>query len=80
MKWPPLRSPDYDRDLSWLVTLALHPGAKDYAWGQAKLLENDPTRMWAGICEELIAAVRAARTHENQATENNHGGTRPAER
>ena len=55
----------YQRHLDWLITMAKHPGFKDYAWKEAKRLDAEPSGMFAGIKDELLKAIGQERGLES---------------
>lgn len=52
------RAPDYPLTLAHYVSLASEPGWKDYAWKRVQELDADRTGMWAGIKDDLVAAMK----------------------
>lgn len=48
----------FEVQLAHLVSLAVDPGWKAYAWSRAKELENEDSGLWAGMSERLRQAVQ----------------------
>ena len=56
----------YQRHLEWLITMAKNPGFKGQAWHRAKELDADPSGMWLGIKDALVAAIGQERALESE--------------
>jgi hypothetical protein len=48
---------EYQRQLSHLVAMASTPGWKQYAWSRAKELDQDQSKLFAGIAADLVTAM-----------------------
>lgn len=55
----------YQRHLDWLIAMGKHPGFKGHAWHRAKQLDADPSGMWVGIKDALVAAIGREQTLES---------------
>lgn len=55
----------YQRHLEWLITMAKNPGFKGQAWHRAKELDADPSKLFAGIKDALVAAIGLERSSES---------------
>ena len=48
----------YEQQLAHLVSLARHPGFKEYAWKRAQELDAETSGLFAGIAPALVKAMR----------------------
>lgn len=56
----------FQRQLDWLITMAKVDGFKAQAWHRAKALDADPSGMWVGIKDALVAAIGQERASESE--------------
>jgi hypothetical protein len=48
----------YKKDLELLIRLSKLKGWKEYAWGDAKKLDADPSGLWKGIKDDLVKEMK----------------------